>query len=115
MLIPLLMSFFVMGFVDLVGIATNYVKADFHLYDTMANVLPSMLFFWFLVMSVPTGLLMKNGGYQTYYGGKVHMPVTGSDVNVLGYELLTLDERDSLAKVCADFLMNRKKNDKPFL
>ena len=61
------------------------------------------------------GNVFRNGGYQTYYGGKVHMPVTGSDVNVLGYELLTLDERDSLARVCADFLMKRKKNDKPFL
>ena len=61
------------------------------------------------------GNVFRNGGYQTYYGGKVHMPVTGSDVNVLGYDLLTLDERDSLARVCADFLMNRRKNDKPFL
>ena len=61
------------------------------------------------------GNVLKKGGYQTYYGGKVHMPVTGSDVNVLGYELLTLDERDSLASVCADFLMHRQKDDKPFL
>lgn len=61
-LIPLMMAFFAMGFVDLVGIATNYVKADFHLSDTMANLLPSMVFFWFLVMSVPTGLLMNKIG-----------------------------------------------------
>ena len=33
------------------------------------------------------GNVFRNGGYQTYYGGKVHMPVTGSDVNVLGYDL----------------------------
>jgi fucose permease len=61
-LIPLMMAFFAMGFVDLVGIATNYVKADFHLSDTMANLLPSMVFFWFLIMSVPTGLLMNKIG-----------------------------------------------------
>ena len=51
-----------MGFVDLVGIATNYVKADFNLSDTMANLLPSMVFFWFLVCAVPTALLMNKIG-----------------------------------------------------
>jgi arylsulfatase A-like enzyme len=61
------------------------------------------------------GNVFRKGGYQTYYGGKVHIPVSGSDVSILGYDLLTLDERDSLASVCADFLMNRKKDDKPFL
>ena len=61
-ILPVLIGFFVMGFVDLVGIATNYVKADFQLSDTMANLLPSMVFLWFLVFSVPTGLLMNKIG-----------------------------------------------------
>lgn len=61
-LIPVMLSFFVMGFVDLVGIATNYVKADFQLTDTMASLFPSMVFFWFLVLSVPTGMLMNRIG-----------------------------------------------------
>ncbi|MBK7133799.1 MAG: MFS transporter [Bacteroidales bacterium] len=61
-ILPVVIGFFVMGFVDLVGIATNYVKADFQLTDTMANLLPSMVFFWFLVFSVPTGLLMNRIG-----------------------------------------------------
>jgi fucose permease len=61
-ILPVLIGFFVMGFVDLVGIATNYVKADFSLSDTMANLLPSMVFFWFLVCAVPTGLLMNKIG-----------------------------------------------------
>ena len=37
---PILFGFFVMGFVDVVGIATNYVKMDFGLSDTLANLLP---------------------------------------------------------------------------
>jgi MFS transporter, FHS family, L-fucose permease len=61
-ILPVLIGFFVMGFVDLVGIATNYVKADFQLSDTMANLLPSMVFLWFLIFSVPTGLLMNKIG-----------------------------------------------------
>jgi fucose permease len=61
-LIPVMLAFFVMGFVDLVGIATNYVKADFALSDTMASLFPSMVFFWFLILSVPTGMLMNKIG-----------------------------------------------------
>lgn len=61
-LLPVMLAFFTMGFVDLVGIANNYVKADFQLSDTMANLMPSMVFLWFLVLSVPTGLLMNKIG-----------------------------------------------------
>ena len=61
-LMPIMLAFFTMGFVDLVGISTNYAKADFHLSDTLANLLPSMVFFWFFVLSVPTGLLMNRIG-----------------------------------------------------
>lgn len=61
-LIPIMLAFFAMGFVDLVGIAANYVKADFKLSDTLANLLPSMVFLWFFVFSVPTGMLMNKIG-----------------------------------------------------
>lgn len=57
-----MLTFFTMGFVDLVGIATNYIKADFQLSDTLANLMPSMVFLWFFVLSVPTGLLMNKIG-----------------------------------------------------
>ena len=61
-ILPVLLGFFVMGFVDLVGIATNYVKQDFALSDTLANMLPMTLFLWFAVLSVPTGLMMNKLG-----------------------------------------------------
>ena len=61
-LVPVMFAFFAMGFVDMVGTATNYVKADFALSDTMANFLPSMVFLWFFFLSVPTGLLMNKIG-----------------------------------------------------
>lgn len=60
--LPVLFGFFVMGLVDLVGIATNYVKQDFSLSDTIANMLPMTLFLWFAVLSVPTGILMNKLG-----------------------------------------------------
>lgn len=59
---PILFGFFVMGFVDVVGIATNYVKVDFSLPDTLANLVPMMVFVWFAVFSIPTGILMGWAG-----------------------------------------------------
>ena len=61
-LIPVMLCFFAMGFVDLVGIASNYVKADLGLSDATANILPSLVFFWFLIFSIPTGMLMNKIG-----------------------------------------------------
>lgn len=61
-LIPVMLCFFAMGFVDLVGIASNYVKADLNLSDSEANIFPSLVFFWFLIFSVPTGVLMNRIG-----------------------------------------------------
>ena len=61
-MIPVMLCFFAMGFVDLVGIASNYVKEDLQLNDSVANVLPSLVFFWFLIFSVPTGILMNKIG-----------------------------------------------------
>lgn len=60
--LPVLFGFFIMGLVDLVGIATNYVKQDFALSDTLANMLPMTLFLWFAVLSVPTGMMMNKLG-----------------------------------------------------
>ncbi len=61
-LIPVMLCFFAMGFVDLVGIASNYVKEDLALNDATANMFPSLVFFWFLIFSVPTGMLMNRIG-----------------------------------------------------
>ena len=61
-LIPVMLCFFAMGFVDMVGIASNYVKEDLNLNDATANMFPSLVFFWFLLFSVPTGMLMSKIG-----------------------------------------------------
>lgn len=61
-IVPVMLSFFAMGFVDLVGTATNYIKADFDLSDAFANLCTTMVFFWFLIVSIPTGALMNRIG-----------------------------------------------------
>lgn len=61
-IIPVMLCFFAMGFVDLVGTASNYVQKDLGLTDSQANLFPSLVFFWFLIFSVPTGMLMNRIG-----------------------------------------------------
>jgi len=61
-LLPVMLCFFAMGFVDMVGIASNYVKADLSLSDSLANTLASLVFLWFLIFSIPTSLLMNKIG-----------------------------------------------------
>ena len=60
--LPVMFGFFIMGIVDLIGTAINYVKVDFSLNDTMANMLSLSCFLWFLVLSIPTGFLMNRWG-----------------------------------------------------
>ncbi len=62
LLLPVMLCFFAMGFVDLVGIASNYVKEDLGLSDSVANIFPSLVFFWFLIFSIPTSVLMNRIG-----------------------------------------------------
>jgi len=60
--LPVMFGFFIMGVVDLIGTAINYVKVDFTLNDTTANLLSLSCFLWFLVLSIPTGFLMNRRG-----------------------------------------------------
>ncbi len=61
-IVPVMLCFFAMGFVDLVGTASNYVQKDLGLTESQANHFPSLVFFWFLIFSVPTGMLMNRIG-----------------------------------------------------
>lgn len=57
-----LFSFFVMGFCDIVGISSDYAREAFGWSQTMAGLLPSMVFVWFLFFSVPIGVKMNKWG-----------------------------------------------------
>lgn len=60
--LPVLFGFFVMGFCDVVGISTSYVKQDFNLSETLAGFIPSMVFIWFLLLSIPAAMAMNKAG-----------------------------------------------------
>lgn len=76
-LLPVLMSFLVMSFVDLVGIGVDRVSKDLSLSATMGQLIPSAAFLWFLLLSVPTGILQARIG-------KRHMLNIGMGITALG-------------------------------
>lgn len=59
---PVLMAFFVMSFVDLVGIGVDRVSRDMNLSATLAQLIPSAAFLWFFLLSVPVGVLQSRMG-----------------------------------------------------
>lgn len=61
-LLPVMAGFFIMAFVDLVGLASNYVKQDFTMNDTVANLISIACYIWFLVFPVPTAMMMNRFG-----------------------------------------------------
>lgn len=88
--IPITMCFFVMGVVDFVGIATNYVKKDFGLTDTMANTLPMMVFIWFALLSIPSGMLMNKIGRKNTVALSLLFTFIGLFLPMISYTFLTV-------------------------
>ena len=58
-IISIMICFFAVGSIEMVGIASNYIKVNLNLSDTKANLLPSLTYIWFLICTIPTGLLMN--------------------------------------------------------
>ena len=61
-LMPVLMAFVVMSFVDLVGIGVDRVSKDMSLSATLGQLIPSAAFLWFLLLSVPVGIMQARIG-----------------------------------------------------
>ena len=49
------------------------------------------------------GWLLREAGYETAYGGKVHLP-KGLKPEDLGFDVISTDERDGLAEACAQYV-----------
>ena len=61
-LVPVMLCFFTMGFVDMLGIAKNHMMDDGVVSSSTAYMLASLVFFWFFIFSIPTSLLMNRIG-----------------------------------------------------
>jgi MFS transporter, FHS family, L-fucose permease len=75
LLVPVLLSFFVMSFVDMVGIGVDRVSRDMNLSNAVAQLIPSATFLWFFVLSVPVGITQARIGKRKMLN--IGMTVTG--------------------------------------
>lgn len=95
-LLPAFFAFIVMGFVDIIGVATGYVKLDFELTNFIAQFLPMMVLLWFFILSVPAGIL------QDKYGKK-NMLMIGMVIQAVGLGLPFVNY--SFAMMFASFIL----------
>ena len=87
--IPVLATFFVMGFCDVVGIATSYLKQDFSLSESLAGFIPSMVFIWFLFLSVPAAILMNRIGRKAMVQVSNAVTFVGMLIPFFSYTFIT--------------------------
>lgn len=79
-----LFSFFVMGFCDIVGISSDYAREAFGWSQTMAGLLPSMVFVWFLFLGVPVGIQMNRWGRKNTVLIGMAVTIVGMIVPLIG-------------------------------
>lgn len=58
------------------------------------------------------GSVFQSAGYESVYGGKVHLPGALKNVEMNGYRVLTRDERQGLSDACVEFL--KGPHERPF-
>lgn len=58
----MMFGFLAMGFIDMIGLVTNYVKSDFGMSDTLVNTISLSCYLWFLVLSIPVGMALTKWG-----------------------------------------------------
>jgi FHS family L-fucose permease-like MFS transporter len=75
LVLPVLLSFFVMSFVDLVGIGKDRVAGDLHLSEFILGLIPFAAFVWFFVLSVPVGIMQARVGKRVMLN--IGMSITG--------------------------------------
>jgi MFS transporter, FHS family, L-fucose permease len=82
---PVLMSFFVMSIIDLVGISVDRVQLDMHLSNTLAQLIPSVTFLWFFLLSVPIGIIQSRIGKRLMLNIGMGITVLGLIIPFLFY------------------------------
>lgn len=88
-LLPVLFGFFVMGFCDIVGISSDYMKSAFGLSETMTGFIPSMVFIWFFFLSIPIGNQMDTWGRKRTVSISMTITILGMFLPLLHYSLIT--------------------------
>lgn len=83
--LPVFMAFYVMGFGDIVGVATSYTKLEFGLSNTLTQILTMLAFVWFALLSVPVGVFQDRKGKKFTVNLGITIIGLGMLVPILAY------------------------------
>lgn len=61
-ILPVMFGFLAMGFIDMIGLVTNNVRADFDMSDSLVNSISLSCYLWFLLLSIPVGMALTKWG-----------------------------------------------------
>ncbi|MFA5327903.1 MAG: MFS transporter [Prolixibacteraceae bacterium] len=89
-ILPVFLSFIVMGFVDIIGVATGFVKQDFQLTDFIAQFLPMMVLLWFFVLAVPVGVLQDKYGKRNMLNVGMVLQAIGLGLPFIHYSFVMM-------------------------
>ncbi|WP_424492423.1 MFS transporter [Salinimicrobium sp. GXAS 041] len=89
-ILPVLLCYIVMGFVDIVGVSVGYAQRDFDLSPELAQLIPSMVFVWFFILSIPVGIFQNNYGKRKVLTIGIFCTALGMFVPFIYYSYLTL-------------------------
>ncbi len=89
-ILPVLFAFYVMGFVDIVGVATGYIKLEFQLSDTLTQMLTMMIFVWFAILSIPIGVFQDKKGKKNTVNLGIILTGTGMLIPLVWYSYYSM-------------------------
>ncbi len=88
-----------------ISMATGMMPGRFGIYSNVQPEIPKD------VAAVSLGNLIKRAGYDTFYGGKTHLPAALSPLKA-GYDEFNRDQRDELPDACIEFI--KRPRNRPF-
>ena len=84
---PVLISFFVVSFIDLVGTGVDELKQDSSTPQYILQLIPFVALIWFFLLSVPVGVWQDRAGKKKVLNYGILITVAGLIVPVLGNTL----------------------------
>ena len=87
--LPVLFGFFVMGFCDIVGISSDYAASAFGWSPTMTGLIPSVVFAWFFLLGIPSGLMMNRIGRKNTVLLSILITIVGMALPLIHYDSTT--------------------------
>jgi len=86
-ILPVLLSFFVVSFVDLVGTGVDELKQNSNTPEYLLQLIPFVAFIWFFLLSVPSGIWQAKIGKKRVLNVAILITAIGLFVPILGNNL----------------------------